>query len=98
MNTIFKHDDGYSVTTFDINTEQADAKDMFMHWVRFMNAIGYNLNPVEMEDMWSYDKESVDAGDVIETFLVNLKLEGVDHSNDPRFYKAELKTLNGSND
>ena len=53
MNTTFKHDDGYTVTTFEMNTDQANVREMFMHWVRFMNAIGYVLNVSEMEEMWN---------------------------------------------
>ena len=38
----------FSFDAFDMN-----AQEMFMQWVRFMNAIGYVLDIQEMEEMWN---------------------------------------------
>lgn len=42
-----------SLVSFYFNAAHMNAQDMFMQWVRFMNAIGYVLDPAEMEEMWS---------------------------------------------
>lgn len=34
--------DDFNMTPFEI----------FIRWVRFMNILGYNLDPVKMEEMW----------------------------------------------
>lgn len=95
MNMIWKYASPHNTITFEFSSDCMDAQEMFMNWVAFMNAIGYNLDKVEMENMWNGCNNSINAEEVIDKFLENLKLEGVDHSNDPRFYTAELKTLNG---
>ena len=55
--------DGFAAdkVTFEFDNDCMRSFEVFMRWVRFMNAIGYELDPVEMEAMWngeSYDKES----------------------------------------
>lgn len=45
-------DDNSSVV-FAYDAVEMDATEMFMQWVRFMNAIGYVLDPQEMEEMWN---------------------------------------------
>jgi hypothetical protein len=47
--------------TFEFDNYNTPAYEVFERWVRFMNAIGYNLDPTEMEAMWNgerYDEES----------------------------------------
>jgi hypothetical protein len=48
-------DDNTSVV-FAFDAVEMDAQEMFMMWVRFMNAIGYVLDPAEMEDLWCSSK------------------------------------------
>ena len=48
-------DDDCSVT-FEFDAYEMSEQEMFMMWVRFMNAIGYVLDAVEMEEMWSMSK------------------------------------------
>ena len=38
---------------FSFSALNMNAEEMFMQWVRFMNAIGYVLDPAEMEEMWN---------------------------------------------
>ena len=45
-----ENEDSSVVFTFD--AAEMDTQEMFMLWVRFMNAIGYVLDPEEMEEMW----------------------------------------------
>ena len=42
-----------SMVTFVFDAFQMDTQEMFMKWVEFMNAIGYNLDKAEMESMWN---------------------------------------------
>lgn len=41
-----------SSVVFAFDAAEMDTQEMFMMWVRFMNAIGYVLDPEEMEEMW----------------------------------------------
>ena len=41
---------------FKFDASVLDAKEMFMMWVQWMNAIGYILDAPEMEVMWSGEK------------------------------------------
>jgi len=50
---IWKYIDGEDTIIFEFNNSELDTKDLFFRWVNFMNAIGYNLNKVEMENMWN---------------------------------------------
>jgi len=53
-NTIWMHeDDDGTAIVFAFDTVQMDHQEMFMKWVEFMNAIGYNLDKAEMESMWN---------------------------------------------
>ena len=47
----FSYDDDAVVFKFDCI--EMTTQEMFMKWVQFMNAIGYVLDPVEMERMWN---------------------------------------------
>ena len=97
MNTIWRYETPHNTITFEFLSDGMDEKEMFMNWVAFMNAVGYNLDKVEMENMWNSEgvaKNNIfEKEDVISLFLENLKKEGVNHANDPRFYKAEQNTL-----
>jgi len=42
-----------STVTFEFDATEKSTFEMFMKWVRFMNAIGYVLDPEEMEEMWN---------------------------------------------
>ena len=42
-----------STVTFEFDAIEMSTFEMFMQWVRFMNAIGYILDPEEMEEMWN---------------------------------------------
>jgi len=97
MNTVWKHETPHNIITFEFLSDGMDAQEMFMNWVAFMNAIGYNLNKVEMEEMWNgvVEKDWINPQEVIDQFLANLAEEGIDHSNDPRFYRAWEKTERG---
>ena len=46
-------DSDYDTVSFQFDAFQMDAQEMFIKWVDFMNAIGYNLDKVEMEKMWN---------------------------------------------
>ena len=45
-----------SMVTFHFDAVGMDATEMFMQWVRFMNAIGYVLDPEEMKEMWNGER------------------------------------------
>ena len=45
-------DSDNSTVTFEFDAIEMSTFEMFMKWVRFMNAIGYVLDPEEMEKMW----------------------------------------------
>lgn len=94
-NTLWKHKTPHNIITFEFLSDGMSAQEMFMSWVAFMNAIGYNLNKVEMEEMWNGESNSITPEEVLDTFLTNLAEEGIDHSNDPRFYRALEKTERG---
>lgn len=54
--------DGFAAdkVTFEFDNDGMPAFEVFMRWVRFMNAIGYNLDQEEMEEKWngeSYETE-----------------------------------------
>ena len=50
---IWTYDNETDVVTFEFDSCERDAKEMFMKWVCFMNAIGYILDPEDMEKRWS---------------------------------------------
>ena len=39
--------------TLEFDNYDMPSFEVFMRWVRFMNAIGYNLDQEEMEKMWN---------------------------------------------
>ena len=39
--------------TIEFDNYDMPSFEVFMRWVRFMNAIGYSLDQEEMEKMWS---------------------------------------------
>jgi len=39
--------------TMEFDNYDTPASEVFERWVRFMNACGYQLDPVEMEAMWN---------------------------------------------
>jgi hypothetical protein len=41
------------MVTFSFDAMKMNTQEMFMKWVCFMNAIGYVLDPEEMEEMWN---------------------------------------------
>lgn len=43
--------------TFEFDTDGMGTTEVFERWVRFMNACGYQLDPVEMEAMWNGEKD-----------------------------------------
>lgn len=47
----YQHDD--EKITFEFNMDEMTHKEMFMMWVKFMNAVGYTLDSIEMEKMWN---------------------------------------------
>jgi hypothetical protein len=47
----YQHDD--EKITFKFNMDEMTHKEMFMMWVKFMNAVGYTLDSIEMEKMWN---------------------------------------------
>jgi hypothetical protein len=49
-------DNNDSTVIFTFDALEMDTQEMFMQWVRFMNAIGYVLDPEEMEEMWCSSK------------------------------------------
>lgn len=52
----FSCGDENTSVVFAFDAVEMDAQEMFMQWVRFMNAIGYVLDPEEMEEMWNGSK------------------------------------------
>lgn len=40
---------------FELDSSES-AGEIFLKWVRFMNAAGFILDPVEMENMWNESK------------------------------------------
>ena len=52
----FTYGDDDSSVIFNFSAEYMEVGDMFMQWVRFMNAIGYVLDPEEMRKMWNDSK------------------------------------------
>ena len=38
---------------FKFSMDAMTHKEVFMKWVDFMNAIGYTVDPAEMESMWN---------------------------------------------
>ena len=46
-------DSDHDIVVFQFDAFQMDTQEMFMKWVDFMNAIGYNLDKAEMESMWN---------------------------------------------
>ena len=52
-----EHDDfARDKVTFEFDTLGMGSSEVFERWVRFMNACGYQLDPVEMEAMWNGEK------------------------------------------
>lgn len=49
------HIDGFAGDriTYEFDNDCMHVREVFMRWVRFMNAAGYNLDQAEMEDMWN---------------------------------------------
>ena len=43
--------------TIEFDNYDMPSFEVFMRWVRFMNAIGYSLDQEEMEEMWKEYKE-----------------------------------------
>ena len=43
--------------TFEFDNDCMSVEQVFMRWVRFMNAAGYNLDQAEMEDMWNGEEK-----------------------------------------
>ena len=56
QNVTFKYEYGSNTTEMKFCIDEVPTSEMFMQWVKFMNAIGYVLDPVEMEDMWNGEK------------------------------------------
>lgn len=50
---LWMYDTDSEIIKFEFDMNEMDYKEMFMKWVSFMNAIGYVLNPTEMEKMWN---------------------------------------------
>ena len=48
--------DGFVSDKVTMEFDNYDASEVFERWVRFMNACGYHLDPVEMEAMWNGDR------------------------------------------
>ena len=48
---LYQHSD--EKITFEFNMDEMNHKEMFMMWVKFMNAVGYTLDATEMESMWN---------------------------------------------
>lgn len=46
----YKH--GSERVVFQFNMNEMNQQEMFMMWVKFMNAVGYTLDAAEMEAMW----------------------------------------------
>ena len=51
-----------SSVTFTFDASGMNTKEMFMKWVQFMNAIGYVLDPAEMESLWNGTKQCIHCG------------------------------------
>ena len=47
----YQHSDQKIIFEFDM--DGMDHQEMFMMWVKFMNAVGYTLDATEMEAMWN---------------------------------------------
>ena len=41
------------MVTVEFDSTEMNGKEMFLKWVGFMSAIGYNLDRAEMESMWN---------------------------------------------
>jgi hypothetical protein len=52
----YQQDNGDTVV-FEFERYGVSTDEMFQKWVEFMNAIGYVLDPVEMEQMWMGDRD-----------------------------------------
>ena len=48
----WKYETDSELVMFEFDMYQMGYKEMFLKWVSFMNAVGYVLDPVEMEKMW----------------------------------------------
>lgn len=53
---VWEYDSGGDVVVFEFDMLQMDTKEMFMKWVCFMNAVGYVLDPIDMEKMWDSER------------------------------------------
>lgn len=53
---VWEYDSGGDVVVFEFDMLQRDTKEMFMKWVCFMNAVGYVLDPIDMEKMWDSER------------------------------------------
>ena len=49
---IWKYEHESEKVAFEVDLDFTTHKDLFLMWVRFMNAIGYILDSTEMEEMW----------------------------------------------
>jgi len=49
----WKYETDSETVMFEFDMYQMDHKEMFLKWVSFMNAVGYVLDPAEMEKMWN---------------------------------------------
>ena len=47
------YETNHGKVTFDFDSTEMNVKEMFLKWVDFMCAIGYNLDRAEMESMWN---------------------------------------------
>ena len=50
---IWKYETDDIKVKFEFDAFQLSAGEVFERWVRFMNAAGFILDPVEMEKMWN---------------------------------------------
>lgn len=50
---IWSYQHGDEKIVFEFNMDEMTHKEMFMQWVKFMNAVGYTLDSIEMEKMWN---------------------------------------------
>jgi len=50
---IWKYEYEDEKIAFEFDMGGMTHKDVFLMWVKFMNAIGYTLDPNEMEEMWN---------------------------------------------
>lgn len=53
QNVTWTYKSGDERITFEFDMNEMDHKEMFMMWVKFMNAVGYTLDAAEMEAMWN---------------------------------------------